>query len=147
MQLARKIRQLIYFVGSRAYPLSLSTPLSLTSSYWCIDANMGHTIFLSLSLSLFLLSLDIVLFALLWRVAIGEVAVKSFMNFKQAPLWIEPRSFLIFLPARRRCKKDERVQAQDSERKRGRERGKKRERECVQRYRQHREPLVRLYDE
>ena len=158
MQLARKIRQLIYFVGCEPSPLSPSSLLSLSLS---LSLSLTHSFSrdfvlmysrkcgpqshcLSLSLSLFSpsTSLDMALLALLWRVAIGEVAVKSFMNFKQAPLNRATiiSHFSVGTSEAQEGRACPSARIKEKERKRGK--GRKSDGN-----RQRREPLVRLYDE
>lgn len=149
MQLARKIRQLIYFVGCMppcSPPLPSTTCLSYSARVVCIARKCGP-----LSLSICPLA-----FGLLWRSTIGEVAVKSFMNFKQGPARIEPRSFLIFPLA---CwRKGDRPMHRHERTKRQRGREKQRRLACNREKRVSYglkngddklqwKPLVRLYDE
>ena len=105
MQLARKIRQLIYFVGllhtSPSLSLSLSFPRFLSNAD---RFEMWATHSLSLSLSIYPFC--------------GERrAVKSFMNFKQGPLSSNrARSFLIFPLPRWREGDRERERERDRDR-------------------------------
>lgn len=87
MQLARKIRQLIYFVGllHTSLSLSLSIPVSrLLSNADRFEMWATHSLSLSLDMPL------------LWGDRGERRAVKSFMNFKQGPRIEEPRDHFSF---------------------------------------------------
>lgn len=101
MQLARKIRQLIYFVGLLHTSLSLSLhPCLSTFIQRGSFRNVGHT---------FSLSLDM---PLLWGDRGERRAVKSFMNFKQGPRIEEPRDHFSFF----RCHVGERGMEREMDR-------------------------------
>lgn len=103
MQLARKIRQLIYFVGLLHTSLSLSLhPCLSTFIQRGSFRNVGHTFSLSLSLDM----------PLLWGDRGERRAVKSFMNFKQGPRIEEPRDHFSFF----RCHVGERGMEREMDR-------------------------------
>lgn len=101
MQLARKIRQLIYFVGLLHTSLFLSPSLSLDFYPTRIVSKCGPHI-LSLSLDM----------PLLWGDRGERRAVKSFMNFKQGPRIEEPRDHFSFF----RCHVGERGMEREMDR-------------------------------
>lgn len=103
MQLARKIRQLIYFVGLLHTSLSLSLSPSLSLDFYPtrIVSKCGPHI-LSLSLDM----------PLLWGDRGERRAVKSFMNFKQGPRIEEPRDHFSFF----RCHVGERGMEREMDR-------------------------------
>lgn len=105
MQLARKIRQLIYFVGLLHTSLSLSLSPSLSLDFYPtrIVSKCGpHILSLSLSLDM----------PLLWGDRGERRAVKSFMNFKQGPRIEEPRDHFSFF----RCHVGERGMEREMDR-------------------------------